>query len=191
MVESGRLCILIVLQVTGNAVGPQSGKLADGRIDVAGGAIHRGVGSQKRKPVLMLLDCPDGDVPSLHGMAVFTTRPKLATVQVGMAIGALCAHVLEDQFHVTRAAGHFLVHSAKRVTRLVVVELGETANRFPTRARVAALAGNFEGTVRIVCRTTLVRLRQTEAHSSDTEQKYRAESLDAIPKGHESPTCGS
>lgn len=173
--------------MAGDAVGPQTGELAYGCIDVAGRAIHGRVRSQEWKPVLVLLDRPDGDVPSLDRVAILATRPKLSAVKIRVTIRALRAHILEDQFHVARPAFHLFVHSAKGIACLVVVEVGETANGFPTRAGVAALARSLEGTVRIVRRAALVRLRQTEAHSYREEQSECAENPDAISKGHMSP----
>jgi hypothetical protein len=65
-----------------------------------------------------------------------------------VAIRAVLAHIGEDRFEVTLGAVNFFVHAAQRVSRAVVVEFRDGANRGPTRAGVAIFAGNREGTVR-------------------------------------------
>ena len=70
-------------------------------------------------------------------------------MDVCMAIGAMRAHILEDQVGVALGARHLFVQAAQRVAGLIVVELGVGADRRPTGVRVAVLAGCGDGAVRI------------------------------------------
>jgi len=103
-------------------------------------AFHQGMRSYQRKAVLVILDCIQRDIPALDGVAAFTIRAELAAMDVCMAIGTTCTGVLEVEARVALGATHPLVHPAQRISRLVVVEFGNGADRLPTGARVAILA---------------------------------------------------
>lgn len=68
-----------------------------------------------------------------------------------MAILASLADVAEDWFDVTFDAVYSLMHAAQRVSRLIVIEFRDRADRPPRSCRMTVLAGNVEismGTVR-------------------------------------------
>ena len=71
----------------------------------------------------MVADILERYVPSLNGVAVLAVRAKLATMDVGMAIGAVLAHVFEDQLGMALGAGDFLMHSTQRIASLIMIEL--------------------------------------------------------------------
>jgi hypothetical protein len=51
-------------------------------------------------------------LPAAHGVAVFASRTKLATMYVGMAVRAARAHVPKYQLRVAQLAGHLHMHAA-------------------------------------------------------------------------------
>ena len=107
-------------------------------------AVQRGVGSQQRKAVLVLVDLLDRNLPALYAVALLAIGAELALVDVGMAIGALLAHIRKYRFDVALGTGDSLMHTAQRVTGLVMVELGHVADRLPSAEGVAILAGNIQ-----------------------------------------------
>lgn len=147
---------LEVLGVTRITLRRKPLELPRGRTGVARITIHGGVSAYKREPILVVLNGPDRHVPALHGVALLAVSPHLAAVNIGMAVRALGADVAENELHVTLSALNLLVHPPQRVTRLVVVELRNAADRFPTRKSVAILAGNCDVSVRVF-RVTLRR----------------------------------
>jgi len=82
-------------------------------------------------------------------MAAFAVCTELAAMDVSVAVGTVCTHVLEHQAGVASGASNFLVHAAERVAGLVVIELGVRANWFPCGVRVAILTGRGDRSVRI------------------------------------------
>lgn len=81
-------------------------------------------------------------------MALGAIGAKLPAVDVGVTIGAALSNVGKNRPGVASGAGHFLVHSAQRVPRAVMIEFRNGADRNPTGAGVAILAGNRERPVR-------------------------------------------
>src|SRR5581483_9005694 len=102
-------------------------------------ALQCGMGSDQREAVLMVLYILNGDVPALHRMALFAARSHLAAVDVSMTVSALVSYVAEHRLGVALRTGNTLVHAAQRVTGLIVIELGNGANRFPTDRRMTIL----------------------------------------------------
>ena len=90
----------------------------------------------------MLLDLGYGNLPSLHGVALLATCAELALVDIGVTIGALVTHIRENRLRVALRAGHRCVHASEGKLGLVVVELRDVADRFPTGKGVAILAGD-------------------------------------------------
>jgi hypothetical protein len=64
------------------------------------------------KTILVIANCIKGDIPAFDRVAAFAIRTELAAMNVGMAVGATCADVLENQAGVALCASHFLVHAA-------------------------------------------------------------------------------
>lgn len=120
-------------------------------------ALHGGVGSQQRKPVLVILHLLHGDIPALHRVAIRAIRTHLALVHVGMAVPTILGYIGEHRFHVALRALHFLVHAAKRIFCFVVIELRNRLDRPPGRRGMAILTRNCKRSVRT---TAILPLRQ-------------------------------
>ena len=131
------------------AVRRQSGKPAGRRAFVARLARDYRMRAHQREPVLVALDRLQVHLPAAHGVTLLAFGPKLTAVHVGVAIGASCADIRKDQLHVAAPAFHVLVHAAQRVTRQVVIELGNAAYRLPTGKRVTVFAGDGDRPVRV------------------------------------------
>jgi len=65
-------------------------------------------------------------------------------MNVGVAIRALYAHVGKHQARMALRAADALVHSAQWVTRLVVVELDNIAERFPAAEGMAVFTRDVQ-----------------------------------------------
>ncbi len=134
--------------------------------------------AQQRKPILMLLNRLHRHIPSHDGVALLAVGAHLAAVDVGMAIGALLAHVGEDRPAVTLRAGDRLVHAAKRIARGVVVELRIIADRLPAAERVTVLARDGKRAVGTARASRACRLRhwsgstQTEREREQQQETY-------------------
>ena len=139
---------LEILGVARNARRGQTLELPAGRALVAGVALQHGVRAYQRKPIVVIADGLDVDLPSLHRVALLAVGSELAAVDVGVAICAMCTHIAEYQAGMALGAPDALVHTAQRVARLVVIELGEAAYRLPTGEGVAILAGTIKRAVR-------------------------------------------
>lgn len=116
---------------------------------MAGFALNHGMGADQWKAVLVVLNVFVGDLPAFDGVAVLAIGAKLAAVEVGVAVRAMRAYVMEYERRVAPGAADVFVHAAQGVTGVVVIELGDGADGLPTGVGVAVLAGNGEGAVRI------------------------------------------
>lgn len=99
--------------------------------------------------VLVVLNLLNVYLPTLYRVAAFAIGAKLATMNVGMAFSALSADLFENKIRVALAAAHLRVHSAQRVSSLIVIELRIRTYRFPAGVSVAVLAWDRNGSVRI------------------------------------------
>ena len=96
-----------------------------------------------------------------------------------MTIGAVRAHIFENQTRMAFGAGHLFVHAAQRITRAVVIELGIRPDRLPTCVGMAILARHGDGPVRIGyfgLRTAHTGSRAVRGllYSSSSEQGYQS-----------------
>ena len=135
------------LGVAAVAIGRHRGEVAQRAVLMAGIAIDRGVRSQQREAVVMLLDLLDLDVPALYRVTLLAPGSQFSFVNVGVAIGALFAHVSENRFGVALDAGDALVQPAQREARGVVIKFWNCADRLPAVQRVTVLAWHTERTV--------------------------------------------
>jgi len=103
----------------------------------------------------MIANLLHGDIPPLHGVALRAVRTHFAAVDVGVAIGAVLAHVREYRFHVALRALHLFMQATKRIFRLVVIEFGDCTNWAPTCRGVAIFARNVQWPVGIPLRVLL------------------------------------
>lgn len=111
-------------------------------------ALDDGVGAEQREAVEVLLNRLDRHLPSEHRVALGAVRAELCAVDVRVTIRAILAYVSENRLGMASGAGHFFVHAAKRITRTVMIEFRNCANRGPAGVGVAIFAGDVEGTVR-------------------------------------------
>jgi hypothetical protein len=80
-------------------------------------------------------------------------------MNVGVAVRAIFPDIREDRLDVALRAGNILVHAAKGISRGVVIELRNGANRNPACICVAVLARNRKRAVRAPC-GLLLRIRR-------------------------------
>ena len=144
---------------------------------MAGTAVQRGVSSEQRKAVLVLVDLLHGNLPALDGVALFAAGTELAFMDVGVTIRALIAHVGKYRFDMALRAGDPLMHTAQREAGLVVVELWHVADRLPSTQRVAVLAGNIQVAVRAAA--VGVRLGLSPSRSGGSKKKKRNKQIDS------------
>ena len=106
----------------------------------------------------MLLDLLYRDLPSLNRVAQLAIGSQLTAVDIGVAIGALCAHIGEYGFGVALLATDACMQSAQWKFCPVVIELGHSADRLPAGKGMAVLAGNVQVSVRAARRGIRLRL---------------------------------
>ena len=123
-------------------------------------ALDSRMSAEEREAVLVVTHLLDGDVPSLHRMALCAVRTHLSPMDVRMAIGAILANVGKDRLDVAGHAFHLLVHASERISGLVMVKLGNWANGAPSGGRVTVFAGNIQRAMRIASGFFLGRGRQ-------------------------------
>jgi hypothetical protein len=100
----------------------QSLKLANRRTLVAIVALHRGVCTEQRKTVLMLLDLVDGNLPAENRVALRAIGAEFSQVNIRVAIRAIFSDVGEHRLRVAFQTANFLVLSAQRISGFVVIE---------------------------------------------------------------------
>ena len=115
---------------------------------MAGITLQRGVRSNQRETVLVILDGLDGDVPTLYRVALLAISAHLPFVNIGVTISASRAHIREDRLGVTLATPHILVHAAQRILGFVVIEFGHSTDRLPPNRSMAVLTRNVQISVR-------------------------------------------
>jgi len=106
-------------------------------------ALHRSVGPQKRKAILVIFDLLDSNVPSLDRVTLRTIRAHLALMDVGVAVRTVLAHIGKDRLYMALRALHFFVQAPQRVRGFVVIELRRRPNGLPSRRRVTVLTRYF------------------------------------------------
>ena len=104
--------------------------------------------AEQREAVLVLADRFHRNRPTQDGVTLVALRAHLAPVNVGVAIGALFPDVSKYRLDMALGAGDTFVHAAQRVTRAVVIELGNVADRLPSAEGVAVLARDGQRAVR-------------------------------------------
>lgn len=119
-------------------------EFAVGRVLVAGIAIDGSVRAGQREAIIVLLNILGRHSPSADSVALLTICAQLALMNIGMAVLAARAHIAENRFDVALRTSHILVHTAQRIACLVVIELGNGADRLPSLCSVAVLTGNVQ-----------------------------------------------
>jgi hypothetical protein len=135
--------------MTGRARSRQALILSHGSVLVTLLAFHHRMRPEQWKPVEVLFDRLNRYIPTQDGVALGAVGAELTSMNISMAVRAVLAHIGEDRLYVALRAVHFFVHAAKGISRGVVIEFRDGADRAPTRARVAILAGDGKRAVRI------------------------------------------
>ena len=130
--------------MAGIARGGEAHELSAGCALVARFAGERGVRTNQRKAVLVLLYVLDGNLPSLYRVACLALGPHLSAMDIGVAVSAFLSNISEYKFYVTLRACDFGMHPAQRVGCFAVVEIRHSPDRLPTNAGMAGLAGEIE-----------------------------------------------
>lgn len=150
---------LEICGVTGIALRGHRLKLTLSRAFVAGVACHGRVGSCQRKAVIVLLDLLNRNLPSADRVALLAIRSQLPLVNVRVTVLASLSDAAEYHLDVTLDAAYRLVHAAQRISRLVVIEFRDRADRLPPRRGVAVLTRQVQIPVRAACDRGILRLR--------------------------------
>ena len=140
--------VLPILHVARIACCRKSQEISDGGARVTLITLHHGVRTKQRKSIEMVLDRLIRDIPTRDSVALGTVRAHLTPMNIGMAVRAVLADIGKDRLDVALRAGNFFVHAAKGISRGVVVEFRNGANRNPACACMAVLARNGKRAVR-------------------------------------------
>jgi hypothetical protein len=132
--------LLKVRLVAGEARRGHRLELAAGAALVAGITVDGCVGTGQRETIVVLLHIFNSDGPSADGVTLLAIRAQLTLVNIGVAVLAALTDIGENHLHVTLDASDAGVHAPQRIARLVVVELGNSADRPPAIRGVAVLA---------------------------------------------------
>jgi hypothetical protein len=147
--------LLKIRQMARDTSGGETLKLADGRALVAILALHRRVGAEERKAVLVIVNLFCGNLPALNGVTLRAIRSHFPLVNIGVTILTGLSYISEYGLGMALYAWHLLMHSAKRILGLIVVEFRDCADWPPARGRVAILAGYGERAMRTASGHTL------------------------------------
>jgi hypothetical protein len=132
--------------VTAHAFGGESEavELANRADLVAGVAVNGCMRTDQRKPILMLIDVVNGNLPTVGVVAEFTLRAILAAMQIRVAVLALYWGIAEIKILVAIDALHIRMPATQRKFSLRMVEFGFGAQRLPALRGVTLLARYFE-----------------------------------------------
>jgi hypothetical protein len=125
--------------------GRQADELARSRILVAIFALHENMCSNEWKAILVVLNRLQRNLPSLDRVAVGAIGPELTAMNVGVTVRTLRTYVLENQAGMALDTAHILMHTAERVSGLIVIEFGIRPDRFPTGVRMTIAHGMESG----------------------------------------------
>jgi hypothetical protein len=181
---ANRRGFLKIRHVTGRTRSGESLVLSDGSALVTLLALHHRMRSEQRKPVEMILNGLHRHVPAVHRVALGTIGAELTAMNIRVAVRAVLADIGEDWLEVALRAVNFFVHSAKRISRGVVVEFWDRPNRGPARARVTVFAGYCQGSMRTPAGLLLcIRC----ADESNCQHKERDPRADLVRSEHHCP----
>jgi hypothetical protein len=170
--------LLKIRQVARIAIGRKTQVISRSRVLVALFALHNCVLAEQWKPIEVLLNRLHRNLPAQHRVALRAVAAELGAVNVRMAIGAVLANVGENRLGMAACAGHFFVHSTKRVPCGVVIKFRNSTDRGPSGGGVAIFAGDIQWSVRTSARLPLRRCRRNASE---------AEKYDHNPASHWDP----
>jgi len=107
-------------------------------------------------------------------------------MNVRVAVLASLSHICENRLHVALDASDPLVHAAQGVSRLIVIEFWDRADRPPTLRGVTVLAGNVQISVRAVRTRGFLCLRSSRKPGKG-ERQHSNEIKDPPPTKHGPP----
>ena len=140
--------LLEILRMAGVTLRRHRGVITQGPILVAGIAVQRRVRSHQGEAVVVVLDRLYRNIPAVNAMTLLTARPHLAAMNIGVALGALRPHVGKNRLDMTLRAHNSLVHAAQGKLGLIVIELRNTADRFPAQRGMAIRAWQIQRSMR-------------------------------------------
>jgi hypothetical protein len=138
-------------------------------------AFHHSVRTEQRKSVEVLFDRLNRDIPTERGVALCAVGAHLTAMNIGVAVRAILADVGEHRPEVAGRAVKFFVHAAKWISRGVVVEFRDGANRRPACAGVTVLTRNGKGAMRTPGRLPLGSSRKGESQHKNIQREARAD----------------
>ena len=136
--------VQVIRLMAGEAFGRHGLELAGCCAFVARIAVERRVGSGQWKTIIVILNLMHRDLPSPNRVALFAIGPKLASVNVGVAILTALSNIGEYRFYVALRTSNRLMHPEQRVTGLIVVEFRNCPDRLPRSRGVAVLTKNIQ-----------------------------------------------
>lgn len=117
----------------------------------------------------MLLNLFDRNSPPANAVALLTVRAQLPLVKVSVTVLAFRPHVAEDGLDVALRTRNIAVHTAQRISSLIVVELRNSPDWLPALSSMAILTGNAQRAVRVV--STRGILRRPAGQRNEKQQK--------------------
>lgn len=171
MVDADRLGADEILLVAGIAGRGKALELSDCGAGVTLIAVKRGVRTNQREAVQVLIDLLHRNIPSSDVVALLAIGTHLALVNVGVAVGALLADVGEDRLGVALNTAHAFVHAAQRILGGVVIEFRNCADRLPSAERVTVLARNVETSVRAARSRGRLRLSDRQRRGRQNHER--------------------
>ena len=157
---------------------------AVGAILMAGIAVHGCVSTRQREAIVVLLNVFNSDGPSADGMTLLAIRTQLPLVNISVAVLALLTNAREDHLDVALNAGHPSVHAAQRIASLIMVELGNSADRLPTIRGMAVLARNGQIAVRTMRAFRDLRTRSSQESGKRKNQNEKYFQFRCDPSAH-------
>lgn len=156
-------------------------------------AVDSGVSAGQRETVVVVLDVLVRDLPSAHRVTLFAIGAQLTAVNVGVAILASMTNVGENHFDVTLGARDRGVQATQRILGLIVIELGNRADRPPRACRMAVLTRDSQTAVRTVRASRNLRWRSSRAcrkheHKNEHEFRFYPSAHDLAPWFRSLPT---
>ena len=127
----GIIGLLPILQVARIAARGKSEENSHGGLLVARLTRDSCVRTKQRETILVIFHLLRGGFPAVYGVALRAVGAHLAAVNVGVAIGAVLSDVPKNWLQVALRTLHFFVHTAQRISRSVVIELRNGADRLP------------------------------------------------------------
>ena len=119
---------------------PETVELSHGPHLVTRIAIHHSVCADQRKPILVLIDVVDRDLPAVGVVAQLAFSPVLPPMKVRVAVLTLVWSVGEFEVGMAVAAGDGSMATAKGESRLCMIKLDPVRNHLPIRGGVTGSA---------------------------------------------------